>query len=98
MVIIILMIQSIIFIEHFCENFLKTTLCEKYYFNFQFTDEEIEVFSKSVKLCFSDKVKLKKLIITKPLLYEMLKEIRGKLVNSGQGVSKSRIKKSGQGG
>ena len=25
--------------------------------------------------CFSDKVKLKKFIITKPLLYEMLKEV-----------------------
>ena len=29
--------------------------------------------------CFSDKVKLKKFIITKPLLYEMLKELKKKM-------------------
>ena len=32
--------------------------------------------------CFSDKVKLKEFIITKPLLYEMLKEKKIKNMNS----------------
>lgn len=52
MVITISMIQSI-FIEHFCviiksvlciclSKFLRTTVCEKQNFNFDFTDEEIE--------------------------------------------------------
>ena len=31
--------------------------------------------------CFSDKVKLKKFIITKPLLYEMLKKKKKKIKN-----------------